>query len=358
MNTRSIAYDPRMSRAIRAPWDALVDLFKGGVSKRFALIAIALGLVLLVAIWFVFAILPGLAVHLDHLSDNERLQRENDVRTTGLQALAGAVLAIGAAFTAYSVLSAREGQLDERFARSLELMSSKDAHVVSGAVFSLERIGTQSWFDRAAVVDVLSGFARSGVPVSRDGGEVPPEVMDALHALGRINKLWRSPPLNLEKTSWKDASLLSLDLSEARLGGSTFEGATLTEVKFRRAILISASFARAHLFSTDFSRAYLRGADFSGASLSGVKLTKATLAWANFQKADLTEVRLRGVDLEHADLSDVDLRFSSLHKVASLKEARYTAKTKFPEGFDPKEHDMVLLEPPSSTEAGVRGGSG
>ncbi|HEX5376673.1 MAG TPA: pentapeptide repeat-containing protein [Solirubrobacterales bacterium] len=344
-----------MGKAIRAPWAAIADLFNGGVSKRFAFFAIALGLVILAAIWFVFDVLPDLAVDGGRLTDNERLQRENDVRTTGLQALAGAVLAIGGAFTAYSVLSTREGQLDERFARSLELMASKDAHVVSGAIFSLERIAVQSRFDRPAVVDVLSGFVRAGAPRSLEGKEAPPEVTTALRVLIRINELWRSPRLDLRETGWKDLSLPSINLSEALLWGSVFDGAIIVGSKFRGANLLEASFERANLIESDFSRAKLSGADLSRASLLGVKMTRADLSRAKLNGASLVGTKLNGADLEIANLSGADLRASSLHRAASLKYAEYTAETQFPEGFDPEEHGMVLAKTPPASPREAEG---
>ena len=315
-----------MAAAIRVPWKVLVDFFKGGVSKRFAFFAIALGLMLLVAIWWVFTVLPDVVIDGNHLNDNTRLQRENDVRTIGVQALAGAVLAIGGAFTAYSVLSTREGQLDERFARALELLASKDAHVVRGAIFSLERIALQSRFDRPAVVDVLSGFVRAGAPLSLDE-EAPGEVKDAVRVIARINELWRSPQPDLQETRWKD-QLPSLDLSGAVLTDCVFEGPVLFETKFADAVLFRASFAKAHLVNVDFSGARLWSADFSNATLFGV----------NLKDANLWEANLAGLDLRHTNVD----------QAGSLTGAKYTAATQFPEGFDPKGHIMVLDEPPSA----------
>lgn len=338
-----------MATATRASWKALADLFKGGVSKRFALFAVALGLVLLVAIWWVFDVLPDLAVNDGQLTDNERLQRENDVRTTGLQALAGVVLALGAAFTAYSVLSTREGQLDERFARALELMANENSHVVSGAIFSLDRIAAQSRFDRPAAVDVLSGFVRAGAPLDDNRDELRPEVMDALRVISRINELWRSPEPSLEGTCWKGASLLSLDLSGSQLSESVFENAALFETKFRKAKLFRANLSGAILVRADLSRAYLKSADLSKTFLLSTDLRRADLTEADLAGADLTRAKLTGAKLEQANLADADLRLSKLHRVA-LNGARYTAGTRFPGGFDPEKHGMVGEQAPARTE--------
>lgn len=314
----------RARKALAVLRDGLVDLFNGGVSKRFAFFAIALGLALLAGVWFVFDLLPDLAVDAEGLEANDRLQRENDVRTTGLQALAGIVLAIGGAFTAYSVLSTREGQLDERFARSLELMASSEGHVVSGAIFSLERIAVQSRFDRTAVVDVLAGFVRARMPLGRQADErVPPEVMDALHVLARVKELRASPQPDLRRTSWKGTSLL-VDLSEVLLTGSFFEGALLHGGQFRKANLILANFKKAFAMEADFT-----GADLSSADLSG-----ALLHSADFSDANLFGANLSGTDLTYTRFSDG----------TNLQLATYDEGTKFPEGFSPEEHDMRAAE--------------
>lgn len=314
-----------MAAAIRGPWKVLVSFFRGGVSKRFAFFAIALGLALLVAIWWVFTVLPDVVIDGNRLNDDTRLQRENDVRTIGIQALAGAVLAIGGAFTAYSVLSTREGQLDERFARALELLASDDPHVASGAIFSLERIALQSRFDRPAVIDVLSGFVRAGAPLSLDE-EAPDEVRHALRVIARINELWRSPQVQIQKTRWK-GQLPSLDLSGSLMEGCVFDKGPLFETKFMNAGLFKASFAKTLLVNVDFSGARLWKADFSNAMLAGV----------NFKRAKLTG----------ADLTGGDFRTTNLDRAKSLLGAKYTAATQFPRGFDPEEHGMLLDEPPT-----------
>lgn len=339
---------------MRVPWDVIVDLFKGGVSKRFAFLAMVLGAVLLIGIGVAFLVWPGIAVDDTGLTVNDRLQRENDARGTALQALAGIVLAVGGAFTAYSVLSTREGQLDERFARSLELMSSKDVQVVSGAVFSLERIAAQSRFDRPAVIDVLSGFVRAGASLDSDGKEAPrSEVMDALRVIGRLNGLWRSPRPDLRGTCWKEAQLVSLDLSRSLLAESVFEGAILHETRFREANLLRANLADAMLFDADLSKAYLRGADLSRAALIGASLAAATLVAANLTDANLTGAKLDDAVFMGASLHGASLVSPSLHR-ADLEGAKYTESTHFPRDFVPEEHGMVLVEAPSATGDGPR----
>ncbi len=343
-------------KAFKTVRDGAADLFNGGVSKRFTALTIVLGLVLIVAVVFVVEIWPGLQIDGSGLSANEQLQRENDLRTTGLQALAGVVLALGAAFTAYSILSNREGQLDERFSRALELLAKGDAHNVRGAAHSLERIAAQSVFDRPAVVQVLAGFirdrTRAGLDQVDDEGqppEQPPplEVVEALTVLGRVKELPKSPVPQLQETRWLRGELESINLSGVPLDGCNFEDATLTYANLRGATLVradlpGASLRWANLCAADLSYADLEDVDLSGARLSDAKFIGAILTGAyadeetelsgvNFTKADLRDFKIDGADLSRADLSN-----------ALVEGATYSAEAKFPPGFDPVERGLLL----------------
>jgi hypothetical protein len=338
--------------AVRRLRAVVVDLLHGGVSKRFALLAVLLGFVLMAGVAFVVEIWPGLHVDGLGLSPDVQLQRENDLRTTGLQALAGVVLALGAAFTAYSILSNREGQLDERFSRALGLLAG-NAHDVRGGAHSLERIAVQSVFDRAAVVEVLAGFIRDRTHAApdREGREKklpPPEIVEALTVLGRVKQLPKSPVPHLQGTGWFKAELEGVNLSGVRLPDSNFEEANLTYADLRNASLVDAKLSGArlrgaNLRGADLSRAFLEDADLRGADLSGADLTAAVLMGANvngktkLSRANFTEAVLLGLKIDGADLSRADIA------KARLEEAEYTKETKFPAGFDPVEHKMLLV---------------
>jgi uncharacterized protein YjbI with pentapeptide repeats len=337
--------------------DGAADLFNGGVSKRFAALAVLLGLMLIAAVVFVVEIWPGLQIDGSGLSANEQLQRENDLRTTGLQALAGVVLALGAAFTAYSILSNREGQLDERFSRALDLLAGGNAHNVRGAAHSLERVAVQSAFDRAAVVQVLAGFIRdrteAGPDRTDDEGQPPeqpppPEVLEALAVLGRVKELPKSPVPHLQETRWVKGQLENVNLGSVLLDGCNFEGATLTYADLRRATLVradlpGASLRWANLHAADLSYTDLEDVDLSGASLSAANLTGAILTGAyvdgetDLAGVDFTDAILHGFKIVGADLSRADV------SNALVEGATYNAQAKFPPGFDPVERGMVLM---------------
>jgi hypothetical protein len=333
--------------------ESVADLFNGGVSKRFALLAIVLGVVLVGAVGFVVEIWPSLQVDGTGLRADQQLQRENDLRTTGLQALAGVVLALGAAFTAYSILSNREGQLDERFSRALALLAGANAHDVRGGAHSLERIAVQSVFDRGAVVEVLSGFIRDRTQAEPDWEKgqqqqsPPPEIVEALTVLGRVKALPKSPTPQLQETRWFEGELENTDLSGMWLEACNFESAHLTRAdlsgaRLARADLPNALLRWANLRDADLSYADLEGADLVGADLSGANFTGAVLigAYVNGETklsgAVFKDALLQGFKIVGSDLSGADL------DGAQTKEAEYNAAAKFPSGFDPVEHKMLL----------------
>ena len=340
----------RTRTALRWLKRAIKDTYDGGASKRLALFAGCLGLTLIIALIFIFALLPGLAVDGEGLTANEQLQREGDARTAGLQALAGIVVAIGGAFTAYSVLSNREDKIDERFARALELMASEDVHVVSGGVYSLERIAVQSRFDRPAVIDALAGFIRVRAPLNaEDAGASQPlhDVMEALNVLGRVKELWGSPRPDLRQTHWRGNQLPFLNLSGALLAESDFGDANLYKASlagtnfFRTnlssALLADADLASAKAAQVDLSDATLGGASLFEADLSGADLSRAHINRdSNLSGANMAGAKLGGLEIVDADLSQTNLAEAHTHG------AKYTSKARFPEGFDPAENGMVL----------------
>lgn len=69
----------------------------------------------------VFFVLPPLLVgSADVPVASNRLKLQHDVRATGVQLLAGVVLALGAVFTARTIGINREGEITERFTRAID----------------------------------------------------------------------------------------------------------------------------------------------------------------------------------------------------------------------------------------------
>jgi len=118
-------------------------------------------------------------------------------------------------------------------------------------------------------------------------------------------------------------NLAGADLAGENLAGAEFEsvilsGADLTEATLTRARLVRAQLVNARLSRADLTGATLREASLSGARLNGAVLTNANLVGADLHGADLTAAQLAG--------------------------ARYDGRTRWPAGFDPREHGAVLVD--------------
>jgi hypothetical protein len=89
---------------------------------------------------------------------------QNDARATLLQGAAGLLLVIGAVATWWQLQISREGQLTERFSRSVEQLGSQNEDVRIGAFRTLERIAKDSPKDRNAVQAVIGAYVRKHAP--------------------------------------------------------------------------------------------------------------------------------------------------------------------------------------------------
>ena len=68
-----------------------------------------------------YLVVPGKIVKSTDVPKAEhRLKLQNDVRTTGIQLLAGVLLAVGAVYTARTFRLNREGQITERYTRAVD----------------------------------------------------------------------------------------------------------------------------------------------------------------------------------------------------------------------------------------------
>ncbi len=203
-------------------------------------IAGSMALFIVVAL-FIFVLMPPLIVQ-DHdfANPSSRVKAENDVRTTGVQALAGLALAIGAVFTAMTLVYNREQQVTERFTNAIDQLDrSRELDIRVGGIYALERIMRDSKRDHGAIVEVLTAFIRTRSverkeALARESREnatsktntadeyaaVEADIQAALTVLGR-----RPPRPDLEQ-------------DRLRLGGAVLQGALI-----RRADLECAGLA-------------------------------------------------------------------------------------------------------------------
>jgi hypothetical protein len=286
---------------------------------------------------------------------NERMRLQNDVRTTFLQGLGGAVIVLGAYITARQLKVSREqlqhnveasreqheldsqGQITERFARAIDQLGSDKVDVRVGAIYTLERVARDSRADRTAVSEVLATYVRvhASRRTSRSSerrrelsGRDPEQVRAMWAEVADLPKLWDRAA---------DVQAAVTVLGRPTLSGET-DGLVLARVDLRRADLRGLGLSEADLFGADFQVAWM-----DATNLEGAVLRLADLQWAGLWGARLRGADLRGADLHGALLGGADLSDAVLDG-ADLSGVKADPSTKWPEGFDWQAAGVVMNE--------------
>lgn len=242
-----------------------------------------------------FATLYGVprAVVSGTLTSAERLKAENDVRTTLIQLLGGAVLSGGLYFTARTLQLNREGQVTDRFSKAIEQLGSGNLDVRLGGIYALERIARDSSRDHEPIVEILCAFLREHADKSGaapldilkgpSSDRSPADVTAALEVLGR-------------RTARSERR--SLDLRRIRVKGAHLEGANLRGALLNGVELTYANLQRADLSGAKLSDADLRCSDCRGADLSNAMLDDAKLTSVKWEQARVSGVFLNGASYD------------------------------------------------------------
>lgn len=343
--------------------------------RPFVVAAVIAGLVVLVlALYVMPAVLVGPD---DKLTVADRLKAENDIRTTLLQALAGATLLVGLYFTGRTFQLNREGQVTERFTRAIDQLGSDKLDVRLGGIYALERLAHASRLDHLAIMEVLTTFVREHARWARTPGEVPgpdqvvegkaaenleggrsadearptTDVQTILNVVGRRRREWDAVALNLRNTDLRGADLEAAHLEGADLRGAHLDHASLyvghlEQANFygahlSRANLNGACLAGAQLGSANLENAIIDVADLEGAHLEGAKLAGATFDNSNLRGASFGLAPLAGASLRGADLRDSWL---SLHH---LNDAWIDNRTRLPPLKRPDDARILIAKNPS-----------
>lgn len=260
-----------------------------------------------------------------------RADARQGVRTASLALLAGTIGVVGAVYTARSFGLNRAGQITDRFTKAIDQLGHASLDVRLGGIYALERIARDSKQDHPQVIEVLTAYVREHAP-------------------------WREPArrgdLGAERSEAEDAAsqerVRVRPLSEGRPAERppTDVQAVLT-VLGRRTVSHEQDEGRIlDLSSTHLSRMILSEADLSGADLS-----RAQLAWARLDGTKLLGANLRGADLSHASLLGANLRGANL-RGTKFHEARYDARTTWPERVSPEALGAQLPPRPPSRRSG------
>lgn len=306
-----------------ARWISRILLFAGSVllvnllykmverylPQAHLILGLILGMSILVACILVFPsyiVAKGSSASAKSIEPADLLKAKNDVRTTLIQGLAGALLLLGALATWRQVQATSQQlalsenqQRTERFTRAVDQLGNKTMNVRLGGIVGLGQIlaiaPTEQ--ERTDTLRVLTAYVRYNGAWSRASHKEycycdvdnlrnrTPDIQEALTIIGRENASI-SDNLLLDKVDLKGADLDDANLEAVYLADSHLEGALLRD-------------------------ADLDGADLRDASLNGSSLC--------------------GASLEDADLDGAD-----------LEDARADANTTWPAGYDWKSEGVEL----------------
>jgi uncharacterized protein YjbI with pentapeptide repeats len=138
-------------------------------------------------------------------------------------------------------------------------------------------------------------------------------------------------------------------------------GADLSGLNLHRAILDDENLQGARLVSTELRSAWVNRTDFTDCDLSrsilfSVVATDATFVRAQLQEAVLSTGTFEGADFRNADLSGARVGQASFKRAkfgganlrcqgletAELHGAEADASTRWPDGFKPEAHGVVI----------------
>ncbi|MEY9944464.1 pentapeptide repeat-containing protein [Kitasatospora sp. GAS1066B] len=358
-----------------------------------AVLIAAAVLAALAALTVLVVVLPGLVVDHDlggaRIGAADRVGAVNNVRTTLLQAVGGAVVLFGAYATwrqlrvsQEGLNATREGHITDRFSRAVDQLGSEKLDVRIGGLYALWRIADHSAHDREAVISIMAAYLRTHLPWPPQGPQIPSaetplaeiplaetsvnsvppletraaDAQVALTGLGVLCQQGRRPDwLNVSYTDLRRADCDGLWLNEINFDGACLEAASIYQVNLTKASLIAANLRHVELGTSILHQCRCIEAD-----LRGARLVKADLGDADFSDADLREANLRkarahgtrftGADLRLADLRGTDLTGADLER-AKLAGALASNRTIWPTGFDFQEAGVVIAEDPGAEQS-------
>jgi uncharacterized protein YjbI with pentapeptide repeats len=327
--------------------------------------------VVLMIIWLVFEA---------YLDPTDTAGRKDLIAVFGPVA-AATVLLLGLHFTHRNVQIAQEGQLTERFTRSIDQLgkindsNQPQIEVRLGGIYALGRIARDSKRDRQTILDILAAYVRESsrsapyqqpqhdsLPQEPKGPRI--DIQAALTVTTRIAKdfgtthharlnFWGA---HLQSVALEDGHLAGAELRDAHLDGALLRGANLGPRRNEAGVQVEtrmeeSTLLKANLIGATLTRAHLDEADLTGADLRTAILVQADLRGAILTDADLRSANLKGARLEKAVLVRTDLSGADLSGVVDLSQDQidqaYTEGAILSKGI----RHSQLKKPPAATYA-------
>lgn len=239
--------------------------------------------------------------------------------------------------------ASQAAQIREEKKRLILQMGSPDN---SFAIEAVRQLGQQGWLKDGSLKDA-----------NLDRANLIGAYLDEANLCGA--SLWEAK-LN-------GAKLSKTNLSKVYLEGANLIGASLWDADLGNGALSWVNFSGAHMWKANFSGAHLEGANLSNVDLEGANLSGTYLYKADFSGAKLEDANLSGSFLEQANLSEANLQRANLcgtylgrailNETTNLAGTFYTDGdngTVFPEGFNPADHGMHLIDEGETYQEAVK----
>ncbi|MBD2184005.1 pentapeptide repeat-containing protein [Planktothrix sp. FACHB-1355] len=292
-------------------------------------------------IWYLISLhfywLPLQSIDSTELTQKERLELRNPVRTTAVQAIGVLIQFIGGAavlFTFYftqknlkitqknlkiaekNLQATQDKQITERFTKAIEQLGSQELSMCLGGIYALERIAEESERDSWPIMEVLAAYVCSKAKYRNKGNNIP-AIQAILDIFNRYNKRYRKYEgkyLNLKKVNLSKDLFDGVDFYGLNLSNADFTDANLSKRQFIRTNFMFTNFTKADLSKTKFEEVNFTNANLSGANLEKaefkeVNFTNANISGANLEKAEFTNVNFQNANFSNANLVGMKLYY-------------------------------------------------
>jgi uncharacterized protein YjbI with pentapeptide repeats len=260
---------------------------------------IAFGVVASLALVAAFFALPALMVPADIDTTVDRLKAEHDVRIAGIQTVTVIAALGGSVLTALTIDTNRKGQIADRFAKAVDMLSSGSEGSRIAGIYALDRVIMDARDERDAIVGLLAANVRRESPAGTKAPPPPPvrSTLEVLRTSGVAELDLAGTNLRgtvFDRSKLRGAKFNGTDLTDGRLRGADLRGAKLVDAVLHLADLDDVDLRDAFLQGAQMQRATLRRADLRGADLSGTNLCGANLTGAHVDRGQLLAAEVDG----------------------------------------------------------------
>jgi uncharacterized protein YjbI with pentapeptide repeats len=242
-------------------------------------------------------------------AENALQQTRNSVRGTLVQAIGGALVLLTFAVGFGQLMTARRGQITDRFTKTIDQIGNDKVDVRLGGIYALQQIAASREYARP-VAEIYAAYLKTHASAASDesgrrGGELGKRV-PRFHA----SRLSSREPVTSSSDRPAERTGLSPDLQavlrilvlERLWNKASPARLDLSRINVSRAELPNAQLANCILLQASLVRANLEGADLSSSDLREINLTGALLRDADLGKGDLSGATLVEADLDNAEL--------------------------------------------------------